>query len=295
MGAAFLQHWYGRGLRSPIYLSSPSYEEHSLMFAFWGFEDVRCYRYWDAATKGVSMPEMLEDLRAAPERSVVVLQACAHFPTGADPTPEQWELIAEVMKVRSLFPFFDLSMQGLSSGDLEADAWPVRYFESQGFEFFCAQTFSTAFGLHDELVGSLTIVVKDQEVLQHVSSHMAHIARTLWSKPPIRGGYIIAALFQDTDTAAACKEDLRTMVTKLRSIREMLVNLLITLKTPGCWEYLLRQTGIYTYLELTSQQAEFLRKKKLIPLTSEGAIKICDLTAQSTIFLAEALIEAVTS
>jgi hypothetical protein len=33
---------------------------------------------------------LVEDLSAAPEGSVVVLHACAHNPTGVDPTPEQW-------------------------------------------------------------------------------------------------------------------------------------------------------------------------------------------------------------
>ena len=38
-------------------------------------------------------------LQDAPEGSVVVLQACAHNPTGMDPTKEQWRLIADVVQV----------------------------------------------------------------------------------------------------------------------------------------------------------------------------------------------------
>lgn len=35
----------------------------------------------------------------APEFSIFVLHACAHNPTGTDPTPDQWKQIAAVMKV----------------------------------------------------------------------------------------------------------------------------------------------------------------------------------------------------
>ena len=37
--------------------------------------------------------------QAAPEGSIVILHACAHNPTGVDPTKEQWRSIADVMEV----------------------------------------------------------------------------------------------------------------------------------------------------------------------------------------------------
>jgi len=44
--------------------------------------------------------------------------------------------------------FFDSTYQGLVSGDLDEDAWPVRYFAAAGMEFFAAQSFSKNFGLY---------------------------------------------------------------------------------------------------------------------------------------------------
>lgn len=47
--------------------------------------------------------------QAAPENAVVVLHACAHNPTGVDPSREQWKEIAEVVKVskyRSKLKYF---------------------------------------------------------------------------------------------------------------------------------------------------------------------------------------------
>jgi aspartate aminotransferase len=54
---------------------------------------------------------LLSDLRSAPEGAVVVLHACAHNPTGVDPTAEQWQGILRVVQERRLLPFFDSAYQ----------------------------------------------------------------------------------------------------------------------------------------------------------------------------------------
>ena len=66
---------------------------------------------------------MLADLRAAPRGSVIMLHACAHNPTGVDPTAEQWESIYQVITAGGLFPWFDSAYQGFASGDLDKDAY----------------------------------------------------------------------------------------------------------------------------------------------------------------------------
>ena len=54
---------------------------------------------------------MCEDLSCAPQGSVVLLHACAHNPTGVDPTPDQWQGILRVVQQRRLLPFFDSAYQ----------------------------------------------------------------------------------------------------------------------------------------------------------------------------------------
>lgn len=46
--------------------------------------------------------------------------------------------------------FFDSAYQGFASGSLDKDAWAIRYFISEGFELFVAQSFSKNFGLYSE-------------------------------------------------------------------------------------------------------------------------------------------------
>ena len=58
-----------------------------------------------------SFTGLLDDLNAAPSGAIVLLHACAHNPTGVDPTPEQWEQIRQLMRSKGLLPFFDSAYQ----------------------------------------------------------------------------------------------------------------------------------------------------------------------------------------
>ena len=64
-----------------------------------GFTDPHTYTYWDPKTKSIDFEAMCKDISSAPENSVIILHACAHNPTGCDPTREQWMLLAEIMRV----------------------------------------------------------------------------------------------------------------------------------------------------------------------------------------------------
>ena len=54
-------------------------------------------------------------MQAADEGSVVLLHACAHNPTGVDPTAEQWQELSKLMLKKRLYPFFDMAYQVLGT------------------------------------------------------------------------------------------------------------------------------------------------------------------------------------
>jgi len=206
IGTCLIQHFSVETISSCDFAAIPA-ESLPGIFQAAGMPDVGQYRYWDAGRRGVCVDALLEDLERVPERSVVVLSASAHWPTGADLSREHWVLIAQLMMVRGktrkekkvvhsigircwylaellcydhffpvfhrlshqssfcsfsftppptllqrrqLFPFLLLPAQGLCSGDLERDAWPVQYCQSLGMELLCAQSFSHCFGLYGE-------------------------------------------------------------------------------------------------------------------------------------------------
>lgn len=54
---------------------------------------------------------LMEDLGSAPSGAIVLLHACAHNPTGVDPSLQQWEQIRQLMRSKRLLPFFDSAYQ----------------------------------------------------------------------------------------------------------------------------------------------------------------------------------------
>ncbi|KAG8895798.1 aspartate transaminase aat1, partial [Tulasnella sp. 408] len=94
IGGAFLARHYPHS--KTIYLPVPSWGNHTPIFRDSGLE-VKGYRYFDKKTVGLDFEGLIEDLKNAPEKSIVLLHACAHNPTGVDPTPEQWKKISEVI------------------------------------------------------------------------------------------------------------------------------------------------------------------------------------------------------
>lgn len=188
IGAEFLKKYYNKRIENTeVYVSNPTWGNHFGIFKKAGFSTVKTYRYWNPETKGLHLSGMLEDLRNAPEYSIVVLHSCAHNPTGVDPTVEQWKEIATVCKEKYLFPFFDCAYQGFASGDPDADAWSVRYFVSQGFELFASSSFSKNFGLYNERAGNLTLVLRSSAVVTKALSQIELIVRVMYSNPPNHG------------------------------------------------------------------------------------------------------------
>ncbi|CAH2322983.1 aspartate aminotransferase, cytoplasmic [Pelobates cultripes] len=294
IGAEFLRKWYNgtNNTATPIYISAPSWENHNAVFIDAGFKDIRAYHYWDAANRGLDLQGFLQHLENAPEYSIFVLHACAHNPTGTDPTPDQWKKIADVMKRKYLFPFFDSAYQGFASGDLDKDAWAVRYFVSQGFELFCAQSFSKNFGLYNERVGNLTVVGKDSENVGRVLSQMEKIVRTTWSNPPSQGARIVAITLNTPELFDEWRDNVRTMAHRVLLMRSELKSRLEALKTPGTWNHIVEQIGMFSYTGLNPKQVEYLIKDKHIYLMASGRINMCGLTTKNIDYVAQSIYEA---
>jgi aspartate aminotransferase len=109
------------------YLSRPTWENHHSIMVQCGVEP-SYYAYWDPKTRGLNINGMLADIENAPNGSVIVLHACAHNPTGVDPTMEQWKQILAVIKRKNHVAFFDSAYQGFASGDLARDSVCRVYF-----------------------------------------------------------------------------------------------------------------------------------------------------------------------
>ena len=139
IGGEFLARHYPGGTK--IYIPTPSWANHNAVFSDSGLEVVK-YKYYNKDTIGLDFEGMVADLKSAPEGSIVLLHACAHNPTGIDPSEALWKQLSDIVKEKKHYPFFDMAYQGFASGDTDRDAFPIRYFQSQGHTFALAQSFA---------------------------------------------------------------------------------------------------------------------------------------------------------
>ena len=187
---------------SKVLISDPSWENHRALFERAGFE-VGTYSYYDAATRGLNFDAMLADLKAAPAKTVVVLHACCHNPTGVDLNDAQWVQLIDVLKKRELLPFVDMAYQGFGSG-IDADAFVIRELARQGVPAFVANSFSKNFSLYGERCGGLSVVCSDPEAASTVLGQLKATVRRNYSSPPTHGARIITAVLQSPELFRAC-------------------------------------------------------------------------------------------
>src|SRR5439155_1198498 len=141
---------------SVVHVSTPTWANHTPLLAGSGLRLER-YPYFDPATGGVQFGHMMAALERLPARSVVLLHASCHNPTGADLSQDEWRKLLALVQRRGLVPFIDIAYQGLGAG-LEADAFAVRLFCAELPEVLCAVSCSKNFGLYRERTGALHVV-----------------------------------------------------------------------------------------------------------------------------------------
>ncbi|KAK8595593.1 hypothetical protein V6N13_000301 [Hibiscus sabdariffa] len=290
VGAEFLAKHHNE---RTIYIPQPSWGNHLKVFTMAGLS-VKTYGYYDPTTRGLNFQGLLEDLGAAPAGAIVLLHACAHNPTGVDPTVEEWEQIRQLIRSKGLLPFFDSAYQGFASGSLDADAQPVRMFVADGGECFMAQSYAKNMGLYGERVGALSIVCKAADVASRVESQLKLVIRPMYSNPPLHGASIASTILKNSDMYNEWKVELKAMADRIISMRKQLFDALTAKGTPGDWSHIIKQIGMFTFTGLNSDQVAFMTKEYHIYMTSDGRISMAGLSSSTVPHLADAIHAAVT-
>ncbi|KLO20637.1 glutamic oxaloacetic transaminase AAT1 [Schizopora paradoxa] len=290
IGGAFLSRFYPHS--KVIYLPVPSWGNHTPIFRDSGLE-VRGYRYFDKKTVGLDFAGLKEDLKNAPEQSIVLLHACAHNPTGVDPTQDQWREISDIVKEKKLFPFFDMAYQGFASGSTSRDAFAVRHFVSEGQQIALSQSFAKNMGLYGERVGAFSLITADPEEKARVDSQLKIVIRPMYSNPPVHGARIANTILSSPELYSQWESEVKGMADRIISMRDKLFNTLVDLKTPGEWGHIKSQIGMFSFTGLTPPQTKALAEKAHIYMTADGRISMAGLNNGNIEYFAESVSKAV--
>jgi len=284
IGADFLKRYFPD---SAIYLSDPTWDNHRAVFEGSGMES-RTYPYYDAETGGLRFDAMLEALSQAPARSIVLLHACCHNPTGVDLTPLQWDALLPVLKQRELIPFLDLAYQGYGDG-LEADAFAVRALAAAGLSFLVANSFSKNMSLYGERCGALSVVCPDAAQAANVLGQLKATIRRNYSNPPHHGAQVVAKVLSDPQLRTLWEGEVEAMRERILAMRNALFEVL-SAKVPGHnFDYFLTQRGMFSYTGLSPAQVDRLREEFGVYIIRSGRMCVAGLNTRNVEATASAI------
>jgi len=276
VGADFIKRYFPD---SEVWVSDPTWDNHRSMFEGAGVT-VRTYPYYDAANGGVRFADMLATLRGLPAKTVVLLHACCHNPTGVDLTHAQWDALIPVLKERQLLPYLDLAYQGFGDGITE-DAYAVRALASAGLSFFIANSFSKSMSVYGERCGALSVVCPDAQQAENVLGQLKFTVRRNYSSPPIHGGQLVALVLSDPELRALWEQELAAMRERILAMRKRL-HAVLTQKVPGrSFDYFLTQRGMFSYTGLSAAQVDRLREEFGVYLVRSGRICVAGLNTHN--------------
>jgi len=276
------------GAHKHIYVPDPTWGNHIPIFGNAGIE-VRKYRYYERATDSLDFAGLCEDLHAAPEGSCVLLHACAHNPTGQDPTAEQWAEISGICSSRGHLPFFDAAYQGFATGDAPTDAGAVRKFVEDGHHIALVQSFSKNFGLYGQRVGCLSAVCASPEEAKRVESQFKIVIRPMYSNPPVHGARIVKTVLGDERMTGDFVRQCGEMAARINSMRTALRDGIVAAGSQRKWDHIVEQIGMFAYSGLSPEQVDIMRERHHIYCTADGRISMAGVTSGNVEYIAKAI------
>ena len=267
--------------------SKPTWGNHNSLLAQAGYE-VSGYRYYDAANDGVDFNGMIEDLKALPAKTLVVLHSCCHNPTGYDLTAKQWKEVIHVCQEKGLTPFLDMAYQGFRDG-LDSDAEAIRLFAESGMDFLVATSFSKSFNLYNERIGALTVVTQSATDAAVVLTQLKSVIRSNYSNPPAHGAKIVERVLSDPAKYEQWVKELDEMRSRIKNMRKALADEMAALNAKRDFSFVTRQNGMFSFTGLSGEQVDRLASEFGIYAVRNGRICICGLNTRNVGYVARSI------
>ncbi|RKP32889.1 PLP-dependent transferase [Metschnikowia bicuspidata] len=235
------------------------------------------YPYYNYKTRNVDMESIKQTIKNVKIKSVFVLQTACHNPTACDLSHEQWKEVFDLILSKGHFLVFDNAYQGLSSGNVDEDAWPIREAYLRKMEFIACQTYSKNLGLYSERVGCIHVCTWDLKEKENVESKLIAICRNEVSFPPAFGSRVVALVATDPELKKIWAKDVLNAAARLKDMRKKAVDWFTKLKTPGDWTHIMSLSGLFWFSGLSKLQTQKLIEEHHIYILSNGRINVAGL------------------
>eukprot|EP00929_Paragymnodinium_shiwhaense_P090153 TRINITY_DN50352_c0_g1_i1.p1 TRINITY_DN50352_c0_g1~~TRINITY_DN50352_c0_g1_i1.p1 ORF type:complete len:446 (-),score=38.93 TRINITY_DN50352_c0_g1_i1:114-1451(-) len=275
------------GARRPVFLPNPTWGNHAAVVKDAGLTPQQ-YRYLGDDGVSLDFGGLMDDVMAAPEGSIFLLHACAHNPTGVDPTPEQWKELSAAIHKKQHIPFFDNAYQGFASGDADKDAFAVRQFVRDGHRVMLSQSFAKNFGLYGERVGTFSMIGANKQETEALLSQLKLVIRPMYSSPPAFGARIVSTVLGDPELSAQWYEECAAMAERIANMRSLLRSKLEE-GSDRDWSHVTNQIGMFCYSGLSKDQVAALVKDHHIYMTADGRISMAGVNMGNVDYIADCI------
>ena len=155
------------------------------------------------------------------------------------------------------------------------------------------QSFAKNAGLYGERIGALHIVSPDRGAADRVKSQLSVLQRSEISNPPMHGARLVTLLLTDGELLEDWKGDVRTMANRIIEMRKALHGLLKELGTPGQWEHIVQQIGMFSFTGLGPAACAAMVERGHVYMTGNGRISMAGLNSRNVRYVAECIDQAV--
>ena len=181
------------------------------------------------------------------------------------------------------------AVQGFASGDPDRDAAAIRAFVARGMDLLVCQSFAKNMGLYSERVGALHVVAADAASATASLSLLEAIIRPMYSTPPAHGARVVAAVLSSPDLAREWREGLTAAMARVATMRRLLRDALLARGTPGSWDHITAQAGMFSYTGLNKAQSTRMVSEFHIYMPDSGRINVAGINTASIPYLADAI------
>ena len=89
------------------------------------------------------------------------------------------------------------------------------------------------------------------------------------------------------------KEQLKVMADRILAMRQLFLERLISVGTPGEWSHIIKQNGMFTFTGLSPEQVALLKDKYHIYMLKSGRINMCGINHSNVEYIAQAFKDAI--
>jgi len=115
----------------------------------------------------------------------------------------------------------------------------------------------------------------------------------MYSIPPKHGCYLVIKVLGDEARYARWRLELKAMADRILEVRKMLRGGLEKKGTPGKWNHITDQIGMFSFTGLTTPQCERLIKEHHIYLLKSGRISLAGLNHSNVQYMVDSVDEVV--